>query len=139
MHGYYLISLVSTEDLDTYDDRVLDYVFQALDDCPWPPPDRRPSDQRYGDYEVSESDACTRLVNALVGGGSIGHTRETMSRAAAVQYWNRFRALFSGPVRFFAGLGLGRPEFVFQESIAIVGLARAGVLASSRTTEQGAA
>ena len=57
---------------------LLDEVFQHFDLREWPPPNERPTDQTWDDYVQDRETATDHVVEALVGGPSIGHTAVTV-------------------------------------------------------------
>lgn len=127
--GYYLVNLVSLPENWVEDEEVaLTEAIQALDDQRWPPPEERPDDQRWVDYEVSELQAAAHVVAALVGGPEIGHARDTIPNAEARAIWETFRALFATNARFFVGVGLGDFRYVYQQGAVMVDDRRAGCL-----------
>jgi hypothetical protein len=129
MHGYYLLNLVPLpEDWRDHEETALTAAIQALDDHPWPPPEVRPDDQRWVDYEVPEPEASAHVVAALVGGSEVGHARDTIPISDARPIWEAFRALFSTSARFFMGVGLGDSKYVFQQGAVVVDDHKAGCL-----------
>ena len=129
MRGYYLLKVVPLPQNWREDEEVvLTEAIQSLDDHAWPPPEARPADQRWVDYEVSELAAAAHVIAALVGGLEIGHARETMPMAEARPIWEAFRALFSTNARFFLGVGLGDPKYVFQHGAVVADDHKAGCL-----------
>jgi hypothetical protein len=129
VHGYYLVKMVELEaGWQSDEEAALTGAFECLDDREWPVPELRPADQRWTDYEVAERVAEERAIDALVGGASIGHTRETIARTQATEIWRRFRGLFSPTARFFVGVGLGNSSFVSSDGAIVVDEARAGCL-----------
>jgi len=127
--GYYLVKVVSLDHARLEDDdAVLTAAFQSLDDHEWPGEELRPTDQRWADYAASENVAAERTIEALIGGASIGHVRETIDRTTATETWRRFRELFSPDARFFVGVALGDATYVRSEGAIIVDEAHAGCL-----------
>jgi hypothetical protein len=82
----------------------------------------------WSDCEVTAEDAQAEVVNALVGGGPIGHTRDTMSAVVAGQTWEHFASLFATDRKYFMGLGLGDRQHAYQCGAAIVDATRAGFI-----------
>ena len=129
MHGYYLLNFVPLPvDWQGDEEASLTKAFEALDDQTWKPPELRPKDQLWMDYEVDEARARAHAVEALVGGGAVGHTRDTVSERDSSTIWKRFRDLFSLEARFFIGLGLGDPAYTFQHGAIVVDNQKAGCL-----------
>lgn len=127
--GYYLVNLVALPEKWVDDEEVaLTEAMQALDDQRWPPPEDRPDDQRWVDYEVSELRAAAHVVAALVGGPEIGHARDTIPKAEARAIWEAFRASFATNARFFIGVGLGDFRYVYQRGAVVVDNRKAGCL-----------
>jgi len=129
MHGYYLLNLVPLP-LGWRDDEEgsLTTAFEALDDQTWAPPELRPKDQLWVDSEVEEAKARVHAIEALVGGGAVGHSRDTVPQGDAFAIWKRFRDLFLPEVRFFIGLGLGDSAYVYQQGVVVVDDEKAGCL-----------
>lgn len=128
-YGYYLLNMVPlSENWVEYEEVLLTEAIQALDDQPWPPPEARPDNQRWVDYEVSEPAAAAHVIAALVGGSEVGHARETIPMQDARWIWDAFRGLFSSPARFFIGVGLGDSRYVFQHGAVVADEHRAGCL-----------
>ena len=129
MRGYYLLKVAPLPQNWREDEElVLTEAIESLDDHPWPPPEARPHDQRWVDYEVSELAAAAHVIAKLVGGLEIGHARETIPMAEARPIWEAFRALFSANARFFLGVGLGDSKYVFQHGAVVVDDHKAGCL-----------
>lgn len=129
--GYYLIRLIDLTSPDvTFDspEQRLDAIFQDLDDQAWRPAEERPTDQLWSDYAVGAEAAKSHAIASLIGGQEIGHTRPTISRDLAVEFWCRFDAEFDQPKRYYTAHGLGDSEYVFQHGVVIVSETRAGVL-----------
>lgn len=129
MHGYYLLRLVDLPAGWRADEESsLTCAFEALDDKQWEPLELRPTDQRWIDYEVDEATACDHVVAGLVGGSAVGHIKETFAPQDALDVWKAFRSLFLRDARFFCGVDLGDPAYVFREGAIIVDETRAGCL-----------
>jgi len=129
--GYYIIEMVSLPSVPPDPraaDALLDQLFQHFDDQEWPAQSQRPDDQAWADYECCSEAAGCHVIDALVGGAEIGHTRVTMPQSTAADFWDRFTALFPEPRRFFTGMGLGDSQHVFQYGAAVVGAGAAGIL-----------
>jgi hypothetical protein len=129
--GYYIVDLVEIPGLpdDDVDREIfLDELFQYFDDHEWAPPKDRPTDQTWDDYECDRDAATDQVVEALVGGPSIGHTQNTISPAVATGLWHRFEALVSEPRHYYVGMGFGNQERVFLYGAAIVGADVAGLV-----------
>ena len=125
--GYYLVrSVPLPAGWESDEETALTAAFEALDDQPWPPPEQRPTDQLWTDYEVEEDEARGRAIAALVGGPAIGHTRDTIPAREAVRLWTRFRALFGARARFFRGVGLGDREYPLMSDVLVVDDTQAG-------------
>lgn len=129
-HGYYILRFVRIDPGWTMDEEEsLDDLFQSLDTEEWPSLEERQGvGGRWADYEVTEEEARSEIIAALVGGREIGHLRETISVGQAESLWSRFRSLFSGNIRCFMGLGLGSSEYVFQRGAVLVDRDRAGAM-----------
>ena len=129
MHGYYLLNVVPLP-IGWHDDEEgsLTTAFEALDDQTWPPPQLRAQDQLWVDYQVDEAKARAHAIEALVGGGAVGHCRDTIPKGDASAIWKRFRDLFSPGARFFIGLGFGDSMYVFQHGAVLVDDEKAGCL-----------
>ena len=110
------------------EERSLTTAFEALDDQTWTPPELRPKDQLWVDYEVDEAKARAHAIEALVGGAAVGHSRDTVPQSDASAIWKRFRALFALEARFFLGLGFGDSAYVFQQGAVVVDDEKAGCL-----------
>lgn len=129
MRGYYLLNVVPLpENWAEHEETLLTEAIEALDDHEWPPVEARPADQRWVDYEVSELVAAAHAAAALVGGGAVGHARDTIPIADARPIWEAFRGLFSTSARFFIGVGLGDPKYVFQQGVVVADGEKAGCL-----------
>jgi hypothetical protein len=129
MHGYYLLKFVPLPlDWHADEERSLTIAFQELDDQTWAPPELRPKDQLWVDYEVDEAKARVHAIEALVGGAAVGHTRDTVPHGDPSAIWKRFRDLFAPDARFFLGLGLGDSAYVFQHGAVVVDDEKAGCL-----------
>jgi len=115
MHGYYLLKFVPLRfGWHDDDEGSLTTAFEALDDQTWAPPELRPKNQLWVDYEVQEAQARAHAIEALIGGAVVGHSRDTVPRGEASAIWKRFRDQFSPDARFFIGLGFGNSAYVFQ-------------------------
>ncbi len=129
MHGYYLLNF---EPLPLgwrgNEETSLTKAFEALDDQTWKPAELCSEDQHWVDYEVDEARARAHAVEALVGGGAVGHTRETVPERDSSAIWKQFRDLFSRDARFFIGLGLGDPAYAYQHGAIVVDNEKAGCL-----------
>jgi hypothetical protein len=77
---------------------------------------------------VTAESAQAEVVAALIGGGAIGHARDTMSAASAVQAWQRFASLFAPDRRYFIGMGLGDPGMCFSRARRSSDATRAGYI-----------
>lgn len=129
MHGYYLLKLVELPPSWRDDaEAALTSAFQSLDDHEWPPAGQRPVEQAWSDYEVSEEIAKSRTISALIGGGAIGHSRDTIARDQAAQIWAAFRAIFASTPQFFCGVGLGDSAYAYLDGAILVDEAKAGCL-----------
>lgn len=130
MAGYYILRLIDITAIRALvsEDRMLDAVFEHFDGRKWPPFEERLGLGSWGDHEASAEDAQADVVGALVGGGGVGHTRDTMSAAVAIQTWQRFASLFATDRKYFTRLGLGDRRYVFQSGAAIVDATRAGFI-----------
>jgi hypothetical protein len=130
MAGYYILRLVdiTTIRAQVSEDRMIDAVFQHFDGRKWPAFEDRIGLGSWSDSEVTAESAQAEVVAAPIGGGAIGHTRDTMSAASALQTWQRFASLFGPDRRYFIGMGLGDPRYVFQSGAAIVDATRAGYI-----------
>lgn len=129
MHGYYLLNFVPlASGWRDEEEASLSAAFEALDDQPWPPPELRPNDQRWVDYEVDEVSARAHAVEALLGGRAVGHAMDTVPEPEALKIWEAFRGLFSPDARFFTGVGLGDSAYVFQSGVVVVDDVKAGCL-----------
>jgi hypothetical protein len=129
--GYYLIDLVALPEVlgnEVEHDSFLDKVFQHFDDQEWPPPNERPTDQMWADYTQDRDSATNHVIEALVGGSSIGHTSVTIPPKKALELWCRFESLFSPSRRYYIGMGLGNSQYVFLYGAAIVDEHQAGLL-----------
>lgn len=131
LSGYYLIDLVDIpgfpED-EVEREALLDELIPYFDDQEWPPPSDRPADQTWRDYETSREVATAHIVEALVGGPEIGHTRVTIAPEKARQYWERFEALFSNPRHYYVGLGLGDSKYAYLHGVVVIDNSKAGAL-----------
>ena len=129
MHGYYLVNVVPLP-FGWRDDEEgsLAIAFEALDDQTWKPVELRPKDQLWVDYEVEEAKARVHAVEALIGGGAVGHSSDTVPKGDAFAIWQRFRELFSSEARFFMGLGFGDSAYVFQGGVVVLDDEKAGCL-----------
>lgn len=130
MAGYYILRLIDITAIRPLvaEDRMLDAVFEHFDGRTWPPFEERVALGSWSDYEVTAEKARAEVIGALVGGGAIGHTRDTMSEPVARETWERFASLFAPDRKYFIGLGLGDRQYVFQFGAAIVDATRAGFL-----------
>jgi len=130
MHGYYILHLVRVDPgWPTREEAYLDELFQSFDTEEWPPQEEREGmGGSWADYEVREDEARSEVIAALVGGGEIGHLKDTISARQPESVWSRFRSLFSPQVRFFMRLGLGSREYVFQRGAVLVDVDRAGAM-----------
>jgi hypothetical protein len=129
--GYYIIKLVDITGLRSAgkdQEEIAEETFQYFGDQKWPPIDQRPGDQTWADYAVERAVAKNHAIEMLMGGPSIGHTRETIPRTKAEAYFDRFEALFDAPRSYYFALGFGDPEYVFQHGIALISHSLAGVL-----------
>jgi hypothetical protein len=129
--GHYLVDLIAIPGLPEGGvdrEMFLKELFQYFDDHEWPPPSGRATDQSWDDYQCDRDVATAHVVEALVGGRSIGHTDETMSHAKALEFWYRFEALLEEPRHYYTGMGLGDQEQVFLYGAVIVGSDAAGLL-----------
>ncbi|MCA9270848.1 MAG: hypothetical protein KDA41_20350, partial [Planctomycetales bacterium] len=86
------------------------------------------ADQTWDDYERDRVTATDHVVDALVGGGGIGHTRESISPPLARNFWLRFEAFITEPRHYYIGMGLGNQDRVFLHGAVIVGRDVAGLL-----------
>lgn len=131
LSGYYITGMVSVPRVPgdaSAEDAFFDQLFQYFDDQEWAPQSERPQDQMWADYECSAEAARRHVVESLIGGGEIGHTRATVPEATATDLWNLFAALFPEPRRYFIGMGLGDNRYVYQQGAVIVGTGAAGIL-----------
>jgi len=129
--GYYLFDVVSVSPIpedDAVRDLYLDDLFRHFDDKEWPPLSDYPTDQTWDCYECGREEAATHVVEALVGGPAIGHTRKTISPDKALGLWYRFESLFTEPRRYYMRIGFGSVEMAFQHGSVIIGGGRAGLL-----------
>ena len=129
IHGYYLLQLVQLPPSWQDDEEAsLTEAFQSLDDHEWPPPELRPAEQSWSDYEVTELIAKRRTISSLIGGREVGHSRDTIDPQLASQIWDAFRAIFGSAPRFFCGVGLGDSAYVYLDGAILVGDNKAGCM-----------
>jgi hypothetical protein len=110
------------------EEAALTRAFEALDNHPWAPPEQRPSDELWTDYEAREAAARAHVAAALIGGRDVGHSRDTIPEGTAHAFWTRFRDLFLADARFFLGVGLGDPAYVHLQGVVAVDDDKAGCL-----------
>ena len=131
LSGYYIVGLVSVRDLRAdavSQEAILETVIEHFDDDPGEPPPGFVPDHQWSDYETTHEKARTHTVDALVGGGRIGHTSETMNQSTAGELFDRFVALCGDNPRFYTGLGIGDPEYPYLYGVLIVAEDLAGIL-----------
>jgi hypothetical protein len=129
MHGYYLVNFVPLPPGWRDDEEEsLATAFGELDDQEWKPVELRPKDQLWVDCEVQEAEARVHALEALVGGGAVGHSSDTVPKGDALAIWQRFRELFASEARFFMGLGFGDSAYVFQLGVVVLDDEKAGCL-----------
>lgn len=129
--GYYLKGwreLAPLRAAGMNDEQIADEVFEAFDEVPWPAREQRPTDSSWEDYAVGREEARALAVAALIAGPECGHNRLTMTPEAASAFFDRFDALFTGPRKYFARLGLGNQDYAFQHGIAILSQDHGGLL-----------
>ncbi len=129
--GYYILGLVSIRELRAAgadEETILEQVIDHYDDDPSEPdPDFVP-DHGWVDNETTRARAREHVVESLVGGGQIGHLEQTMSAARAGELFDRLVALCGPSPRFYAGLGIGNPEYVYLYGVLVVTAEIAGIL-----------
>lgn len=131
MCGYYIINIVGISNfpLDAQErGSLLNEVFEHFDDQQWPPIYEDQSEQTWDDHEVEREKARSHLIEALIGGNSIGHTIDTIPSTLAKEFWNRFESLFADSRRYYMSMGLGDPAYVFLRGVAIVDNDKAGII-----------
>ena len=130
MAGYYILRFIDITAIraQVSEDRMLDAGFEYFDGSKWPPFEERLGLGSWADYEATADDAQAEVVGALIGGGAIGHARDTMTAAVANQTWQRFVSLFASDRKYYTRLGLGDRRYVFQGGAAIVDATRAGFI-----------
>jgi hypothetical protein len=128
MAGHYVLRLVDISALRPLlsEDRMLDAIFEQFDGRTWPAYEQRVAIGPWRAHATSADDARAEVVGALVGGVEIGHSRDTMSAAAAGEVWTAFSSLFATERTYFVRLGLGDPRYAYQRGAAIVDATRAG-------------
>jgi hypothetical protein len=129
--GYYLIKFIDITDLRQAgkdQEEIAEEVFQYFDDQKWPPREQRPQDQAWADSVREPEVARKHALEALVGGGPVGHSRVTISQAQARRFLQRFEALFDEPKSYYIGMGFGNSQYVFLHGVAIISRSRAGLL-----------
>lgn len=127
--GYYLIGLMDISDEHgRATAEVLDEALELLDDQDWPPPEQRPQDQTWLDYRVGRAAAHAHMLESLIGGNNIGHTKPTMSVEVAEEMWALFLRNFADEAEFLTGMSLGDSEHVFLVGVAAFDHQRVGVL-----------
>jgi hypothetical protein len=129
--GYYIIKLVDITDMrdaSTGQEEIADEAFRYFDDQPWPPIRQRPDDETWAAYVVERDVAAEHAIEALVGGSSVGHLRDTIPWQEAIRFFERFEALFDEPKNYYIGMGFGDRRHVFLQGVAIISRSRAGVL-----------
>lgn len=129
--GYYLIDLVEISgfpESGSERELFLDALFEHFDDEPWPPPSERPGEGSWDDHACDRDQATVHVVEALVGGSSIGHLKNTMAPAEALELWSRFEALFVEPRRYYTGMDLGDSLYAYQYGTVVIAPNRAGLL-----------
>ena len=129
--GYYIIGLVSIRDLRedaVPQEAILEKLIDRFDDDPTElDPDFVP-DHEWTDYETTLDRAWDHIIESLVGGREIGHTRKTMSESTASELFERFVGLCGSNPRFYIGLEIGDPTYVFMYGVLIVADELAGLL-----------
>lgn len=130
LDGYYTLRRVDITELRARlsEDRMLDAVFEQFAGQTWSPFEERVALGAWRDYAVTADVAQDEVVRALVGGGDIGHTRDTMSAALAARTWERFASMFAADRTYFTGLGLGDRRYAHQRGAAIVDATSAGFI-----------
>ena len=129
--GYYILGLVSIRDFrinGVSQETILEQLVDRFDDDPTEPdPDFVP-DHGWNDYETTLDRARNHTIESLVGGRQIGHTKETMTEPTAGDLFDRFVAACGANPRFYIGLGIGDPRYVFMYGVLVVADERAGIL-----------
>lgn len=129
--GYYIIKLVDITEMregQRDQEEIAEKVFEYFDDQTWPPIEQRPRDQSWAEYAAERNAAKDHAIEALVGGPSVGHTVDTISRPVAEQYFERFEALFDDQRHYYIRMAFGDNQYVFLHGVAIISRSRAGVL-----------
>jgi len=122
--GFYILRVLDIS-ARLEEPRMLDAVYRHIADGHWPHDD---DDFPWATAAVSAKKAKEELVDALVGGGSIGHAVLTMTAAMAEQRWALFESLFALERRYYINLAIGDAAYVFHRGVAIVDATRAGFL-----------
>ena len=78
------------------------------------------------EYATNPSDAPEFLRQSLIGGGSIGHTVETVPARVAEELVTDFFGLFEQPTAY-SGLGWSDPQYVFENGVVILDEKMAGM------------
>ena len=129
--GYYILGLVSIREwrhAGVPQETILQKLIDHFDDDPTDPnPDFVP-DHEWADYETTHDDARGHVIESLIGGPQIGHTKETMSASTAAGLLDRFVAACGANPRFYIGLGLGDRKYSFMYGALIVADDLAGIL-----------
>jgi hypothetical protein len=128
--GYYILELVSIYEWrhgGVPQETILEKLVDHFDSDPTDPNPNFVPDQEWTDYETTRDDARGHVVESLIGGSQIGHTRETMPRSTAAEFFDRFVAVCGANPRFYIGLGLGDRTYSFQYGALIVADELAGI------------
>lgn len=103
-------------------------AFQLFDDNVWPLPDERPQDQTCDDYIVNHDSATAHMIEAMVGGRSIGQMSDTIPPKKAMRLWLEFENMFSPSRQYYIAMCLSDTDNAFQYGVAIVDNKKAGLL-----------
>ncbi len=129
--GCYIFGLVSIRHFRTAgaeQETILEQVIEYFDDDTRVPDPNFVPDHGWIDYETTRDRAREHTVESLVGGGQIGHLRETMSAVRAGQFFDRLAALCGSNPRFYVGLGIGDSKYVYLYGVLVVADDLAGIL-----------
>ncbi|GAA0510694.1 hypothetical protein [Deinococcus depolymerans] len=138
MHGKYMLDLTSIAEwrrADMGEEEMLDRLFNLWGEhetlsvyLEKMPPIASQGQVAAGWVEcaVNPSDAREFLRQSLIGGGSVGHTVETVPAHIAEEMVTDFFGLFEQPTAY-SGLGWSDPKYVFENGVVILDEKMAGM------------
>ena len=129
-YGYHIIDLIDIHPLKQKGiegEQLLETLFSEWDKPTTPKIYSPPEDGSWSDYQTDLEDATNLAVLVLKGGGSVGHSVDTIPHEIAMSMVDKFAKLFKNP-KAYIGMGLGSQDYAFQWGTVLIDANNAGIL-----------